>query len=525
MQIPGQSHIYTLNSCISSHFISDAIKLEEQPDSRFPQLYTMPTYPASSTSLHSSFDQWSFSEGVLNVPCASPSSYRRQVPLARSIRGTERHTSSLTLNHHRPKELSTPSFQFDQALTQLPSLPSVSRFNSAPPASSRPHIPRPPNAFMLFRSDFLKKGVIPSHVERRQQNLSRIAGQCWNLLPVEEKEKWQEKAAEVLLEHQRQNPDYKFTPAPRGSRRTKSKGRAEADGGAYDSEDRIRQIREEYTQIAGPSAIPARRRRARTQNRPAQKDKEIISDDSACQAAQIPLPLSTPSTPSLPSPGQVSSQGPPLPPFFPQYSFPHVIAPRRPSTSLGFSTVSPQSASVSLREGFHLARPLSAASSETGLSTYLRDLDIVSVNICSAHHFIPNFSFQTPTAATFGNISMPSTPPMPVSPMTPASPEQHFPDALRDALPFSALNGCGSPSSEPACSPPQWAEDSYDNNSGSLLSALYSDDSFPFIVSPHDNQEYSTFEESYFSSAFGASMPEEWELSRSLAEVGHTYGL
>jgi hypothetical protein len=106
--------------------------------------------------------------------------------------------------------------------------------------------------------------------------------------------------------------------------------------------------------------------------------------------------------------------------------------------------------------------------------------------------------------------------------MTPTSLEEHFPDALRAALPFSALNGCGTP--EPARSPPQWTDDSYDN-SGSLLSALYSDDSFPFIVTPHDNQEYSTFEENYFSSAFGTSMPEEWDLSHSLAEVGHTYGL
>lgn len=291
------------------------------------------------------------------------------MPLARSIRGTER--QALSVADHPPNELGAPPFQFDHAFAQLPSS-STSRFNSATPAPARPHVPRPPNAFMLFRSDFLKKGVIPSHVERRQQNLSRIAGQCWNLLPMEEKDVWQEKAAQVLLEHQRKNPDYKFTPAPRGSRRTKIKGRPEADGEVHGSEERIRQIREEYTQIAGPAAIPTRRRRARQ----TRKEKVIFNNDLPCESTLVPLPLSTPSTPSLPSPGQVSNQGPALPPFFPQYSFPHVVAPRRPSTSLGFSTS--QSANVSPKDVFHLVRPLSAASSDTGLSTHLRDLDLVS---------------------------------------------------------------------------------------------------------------------------------------------------
>jgi hypothetical protein len=248
---------------------------------------------------------------------------------------------------------------------------------------------------MLFRSDFLKKGIIPSHVERRQQNLSRIAGQCWNLLPVEEKEQWQEKAAKVLIEHQKQNPDYKFTPAPRGSRRPKSKGRGDADAEAHDGEDRIRQIREEYTQIAGPTATPARRRRARNQNRAAQKDKELFSDDSPCQAAQTPLPLSTPPTPSLPSPGHATSEGPALPPFFPQYSVPHVATPRRPSTSLGFSATF-QSDNAPSRAGFNLARPLSAASSETGLSTFLRDLDIVSTLALSPSSLLTSPSRHPP---------------------------------------------------------------------------------------------------------------------------------
>ncbi|KAJ3800397.1 high mobility group box domain-containing protein, partial [Lentinula aff. detonsa] len=69
---------------------------------------------------------------------------------------------------------------------------------------------RPPNAFMLFRSDFLKRHVIPRSVEKRQQTLSRVAGEIWNLMPAEEKKSWYDKAAEALTLHKKKYPNYKF---------------------------------------------------------------------------------------------------------------------------------------------------------------------------------------------------------------------------------------------------------------------------------------------------------------------------
>ncbi|KAG9317529.1 hypothetical protein JVU11DRAFT_1735 [Chiua virens] len=73
-------------------------------------------------------------------------------------------------------------------------------------------IPRPPNAFMLYRSDFLKRRAVPPEIERRQQNLSRIAGQCWNTLPDSEKEYWFNQAAIVRAEHRARYPFYKAGP-------------------------------------------------------------------------------------------------------------------------------------------------------------------------------------------------------------------------------------------------------------------------------------------------------------------------
>ncbi|RDX55428.1 hypothetical protein OH76DRAFT_1319713, partial [Lentinus brumalis] len=73
-------------------------------------------------------------------------------------------------------------------------------------------VPRPANAFMLFRSDMIKTGQIPKDVEQRQQNISRVAGQCWNLLPPEQKAYWHQKAAEKYEEHMKMYPNYKFSP-------------------------------------------------------------------------------------------------------------------------------------------------------------------------------------------------------------------------------------------------------------------------------------------------------------------------
>lgn len=74
------------------------------------------------------------------------------------------------------------------------------------------HIPRPPNAFMLYRSDLFHKRVVPLEIEKRQQNISRIAGQCWRMLSEEEKAVWYAKAAAARADHHAKYPYYKFKP-------------------------------------------------------------------------------------------------------------------------------------------------------------------------------------------------------------------------------------------------------------------------------------------------------------------------
>ncbi|KAL5501234.1 hypothetical protein ACEPAH_9621 [Sanghuangporus vaninii] len=94
------------------------------------------------------------------------------------------------------------------------------------------YIKRPSNAFILFRTDFVAQGRIPSSLESHSQNLSRIAGAVWRSMSEDEKAPWKRKAVEVKEEHKRMFPKYEYHPtdshALRGRRKV-VKGRGERE--------------------------------------------------------------------------------------------------------------------------------------------------------------------------------------------------------------------------------------------------------------------------------------------------------
>ncbi|TFK35313.1 hypothetical protein BDQ12DRAFT_726063 [Crucibulum laeve] len=81
------------------------------------------------------------------------------------------------------------------------------------------HIPRPPNAFILFRSSFIKGQHVSTEVETNHSTLSKIIGLTWQNLPEEERQVWHAKAKTALDEHKRKFPKYAFRPT-----QTKAKG-------------------------------------------------------------------------------------------------------------------------------------------------------------------------------------------------------------------------------------------------------------------------------------------------------------
>ena len=101
----------------------------------------------------------------------------------------------------RPPQMAMMTYSFDTDFTPIPYSPDfldvdmapepVSRFEliseeDAPPISvTKPshakkrdagHIPRPPNAFILFRSSFIKSESVPGNIEGNHSTLSKIIG-------------------------------------------------------------------------------------------------------------------------------------------------------------------------------------------------------------------------------------------------------------------------------------------------------------------------------------------------------------
>ncbi|TRM57894.1 hypothetical protein BD626DRAFT_513234 [Schizophyllum amplum] len=80
-------------------------------------------------------------------------------------------------------------------------------------SQSPDHVPRPPNAFILFRVDFVKNGRLLGNMENHS-NLSKMAAESWRTLPPQKRAYWD---AQALLErraHRLQYPDYHFQPTP-----------------------------------------------------------------------------------------------------------------------------------------------------------------------------------------------------------------------------------------------------------------------------------------------------------------------
>ena len=74
------------------------------------------------------------------------------------------------------------------------------------------HIPRPPNAFILFRSAFIRSQRVTSGVESSHSTLSKIIGMTWQQLSNEERQKWHAKAKLAQEDHKRRYPQYSFKP-------------------------------------------------------------------------------------------------------------------------------------------------------------------------------------------------------------------------------------------------------------------------------------------------------------------------
>lgn len=186
--------------------------------------------------------------------------------------------------------------------------------SDAPSTPKPKRVPRPANAFMLFRSDFLRSGTVPSEVERKQQTLSKLAGKIWEGMDEDEKSKWRNKAEKVKDEHRRAHPDYKFTPM-RGPARLKTRGQTDERGQDRNGEGWVEELRQRYA----PPTPPGRLLKGRGHR----KHQPLVSPKLEYPPEQLsPMAISP-----TPSPSNDSNQS-----YFPQHLG---MQPRRPSSAPG----------------------------------------------------------------------------------------------------------------------------------------------------------------------------------------------
>ncbi|EJF58205.1 high mobility group box domain-containing protein, partial [Dichomitus squalens] len=81
--------------------------------------------------------------------------------------------------------------------------------------SQQEKIPRPPNAWILYRTDLLnqwKANRSPHEPPSRQSDISRLVSARWKAEDSAIKLEYEKRAAIAKAEHKKRYPDYKYTP-------------------------------------------------------------------------------------------------------------------------------------------------------------------------------------------------------------------------------------------------------------------------------------------------------------------------
>ncbi|KIP03255.1 hypothetical protein PHLGIDRAFT_42639, partial [Phlebiopsis gigantea 11061_1 CR5-6] len=73
-------------------------------------------------------------------------------------------------------------------------------------------IPRPPNAFMMFRSFLWDQMKHDPQGPRDHREISKSAGREWRLLSKQQRKPYEEKAKAKKAEHEKMYPGYRYAP-------------------------------------------------------------------------------------------------------------------------------------------------------------------------------------------------------------------------------------------------------------------------------------------------------------------------
>lgn len=120
-----------------------------------------------------------------------------------------------TFNDILPPLVDAPpseSLLFPEGIIDAPEASTSSRKPSHSRKKPDSYIPRPPNAFILFRSAFIRSRNVSTKVETNHSTLSKIIGMTWQNLPEDERQVWHRKAKQAEADHRAKFPQYAFKP-------------------------------------------------------------------------------------------------------------------------------------------------------------------------------------------------------------------------------------------------------------------------------------------------------------------------
>ncbi|CAF3664890.1 hypothetical protein FGSG_08893 [Fusarium graminearum PH-1] len=94
-------------------------------------------------------------------------------------------------------------------------------FQRPKPETTRPRIPRPPNAYILYRKERhqIVKGKRPGITNNE---ISQVLGRCWNMEHPDIRTYYKKMADDIKEEHKRLYPDYQYRPRKSRERRRRS---------------------------------------------------------------------------------------------------------------------------------------------------------------------------------------------------------------------------------------------------------------------------------------------------------------
>lgn len=102
--------------------------------------------------------------------------------------------------------------------SNLPQLDSYMRVTRCTCKLKTKRIPRPRNAFILFRQKYHQSVFGDSPGRTLNSEISRELGNRWRNLSPEEREHWNELAKEEKINHAKKYPDYRYTPRRNGKK-------------------------------------------------------------------------------------------------------------------------------------------------------------------------------------------------------------------------------------------------------------------------------------------------------------------